>query len=70
MARMDASGIETRPVFYPMHIMPPYEEKGVSYPGADYCAARGINLPTHGLLSDSDISRLSMRCDPPLVDRE
>ncbi len=58
MARMDASGIETRPVFYPMHIMPPYEEKGVSYPGADYCAARGINLPTHGLLSDSDISRV------------
>ncbi len=57
MQLMDARGIETRPVFYPMHVMPPYKEEA-SYPGAEYCAARGINLPTHGLLSDADIDRV------------
>lgn len=58
MARMDAQGIETRPVFYPMHVMPPYLEEGASYPAADHCSARGINLPTHGMLSEEDIDRI------------
>ena len=58
MARMDAQGIETRPVFYPMHVMPPYFEEGASYPNAEHCAGRGINLPTHGMLSEQDIDRV------------
>jgi perosamine synthetase len=58
MARMDAQGIETRPVFYPMHVMPPYLEPGASYPAADHGSARGINLPTHGMLSEQDIDRV------------
>ncbi|AVT82955.1 DegT/DnrJ/EryC1/StrS family aminotransferase [Rhodopseudomonas palustris] len=58
MARMDAQGIETRPIFYPMHIMPPYFEEFARYPGADHASARGINLPTHGLLSEPDIDRV------------
>lgn len=58
MARMDAQGIETRPVFYPMHVMPPYLEEGAVYPGADHVSARGINLPTHGLLSEQDMDRV------------
>ena len=52
------SRVETRPVFYPMHVLPPYEEKGASYPAAEHCAARGINLPTHGMLSEQDIDRV------------
>lgn len=58
MARMDAQGIETRPVFYPMHVMPPYLEEGAVYAGADHASARGINLPTHGMLSEQDIDRV------------
>lgn len=58
--RMAAQGVETRPVFYPMHQMPPYAEDGMRYPNANFCAARGINLPTHAQLSDADIDRV---CD-------
>jgi len=58
MRRLDAAGIETRPVFYPMHVMPPYREN-VSYPVADEWAQRGINLPSHEGLARADISRIA-----------
>jgi perosamine synthetase len=45
-------------VFYPMHVMPPYLEEGAVYSGADLASARGINLPTHGMLSEQDIDRI------------
>lgn len=47
-------GIETRPVFYPMHEMPPYrqpEELRIS----SMLGRRGISLPTHVNLSDEDL---------------
>ena len=49
---------ETRPVFYPMHVLPPYLED-VVYPVADIWARRGINLPTHLGLTQDDISRVA-----------
>jgi perosamine synthetase len=52
--RMAADGVETRPVFYPLHVMPPYAD-GKSYPGAELVGAEGISLPTHTLLSDDDV---------------
>jgi perosamine synthetase len=59
MLELDEKGIETRPVFYPMHVLPPYQEKaGGPFPRADFCAARGINLPTHGRLTEQDIDRV------------
>lgn len=51
---LDKEGIETRPVFYPMHILPPYKE-AAKYPVADTWACRGINLPTHLGLSKDDV---------------
>jgi len=54
---LDEAGIESRPIFYPMHVMPPYAEDG-AYPNADWCAERGINLPTHGSLSEEDLDRV------------
>ena len=57
IAAMQSDGIETRPTYYPMHVMPPYAEAG-SYPNADWCAQRGLNLPTHGGLSDGDLDRV------------
>jgi len=58
MAAMQSDGIETRPVFYPMHILPPYAESG-GYPNADWCAARGLSLPSHGGLTDDDLDRVA-----------
>ncbi len=55
---MDALGVETRPIFYPMHVLPPYAETLGHYPNADWCAARGINLPTHASLTDDDLDRI------------
>lgn len=55
MALLNEDGIETRPVFYPMHVLPPYLDTKASFPIADRVAARGINLPTHAMLTDRDI---------------
>lgn len=52
-------GIETRPVFYPMHILPPYKETRSQYPKAEKIASRGINLPTHGKLCENDVKFIS-----------
>jgi len=59
MRELALAGIETRPVFYPMHVMPPYLEEVRSYPVAESCSRRGINLPTHGLLTEEDIAYIS-----------
>ncbi len=48
------NGIETRPVFYPMHQMPPHFDDQ-PYPIADDISSRGINLPTHVGLNKDDI---------------
>jgi perosamine synthetase len=58
LTALEDQGIETRPVFYPMHQLPPYREPGGAYPNGDYCASRGICLPTHGRLTDADIERV------------
>lgn len=50
-------GIETRPVFYPLHLMPPYASAAVgSFPVSEQLGAEGISLPTHVLLSDEDVT--------------
>jgi perosamine synthetase len=60
MQNLDDAGIETRPVFYPLHILPPYREQAQgSFPHAELCGARGINLPTHGRLTGSDLDRVA-----------
>ena len=68
MLDLDALGIETRPVFYPMHVMPPYEglDSG-PLPMAEACSADGLNLPTHGGLSEADIDRIVDALDQVLV---
>ena len=58
MRHLDEMGIETRPVFYPMHVLPPYLESTV-YPVADLWSKRGINLPTHQFLAQADVTRIA-----------
>ena len=52
-------GIETRPVFHPMHLMPPYREPDGTYPVAEDLSRRGVTLPTHGLLTEEDIAYIA-----------
>ncbi len=61
MQRLADRGIETRPVFYPVHWMPPYEEPLGSYPVAEWHAENGISLPTHGKLTKDDIDYVSQQ---------
>lgn len=58
MVLMDQDGVETRPVFYPMHVLPPYLQEGSEFPVANDQARRGINLPTHSSLENTDIDRI------------
>ena len=58
MLALNNLDIETRPVFYPMHILPPYKQSS-TFPVADLWAQRGINLPTHQLLTQEDVSRIA-----------
>ena len=49
-------GIETRPVFYPLHLMPPYDDQAdQSFPVAERLGREGISLPTHTGLTDDEI---------------
>jgi perosamine synthetase len=59
MAKLADEGVETRPVFYPMHVLPPYFEPDGDYPVADRLAAEGICLPTHAALTEEDVRRVA-----------
>jgi perosamine synthetase len=69
MADLDAENIETRPVFYPMHVLPPYQDLGRpgAFPTADWNAGQGINLPTFGALTDADIDRVASALERSLA---
>ncbi len=47
MKKLDDYGVETRPFFYPMHIMPVYSGGGSNLDVAVSVAKKGINLPTY-----------------------
>jgi perosamine synthetase len=57
MRDIGALGIETRPVFYPAHQMPMYEQS-LQLPVAQSIAARGISLPSYPGLMPTDIERV------------
>lgn len=56
MKKMLSDGVETRPVFYPMHIMPVYENKNANCPVSEEVSRCGMNLPTHALLTRDDVN--------------
>jgi perosamine synthetase len=60
MARLRADGIDTRPFFYPMHSMPPYQSRD-PFPVADRIASSGLNLPSSPLLGEHDVAWISTR---------
>jgi perosamine synthetase len=48
-------GIETRPLFFPVHTMPMYSKRYERHSVAENLAWRGINLPSWPGLSDDDV---------------
>jgi perosamine synthetase len=60
MRRLAEDGIETRPFFYPLHVMPPYFEAR-AFPCADRISTSGLNLPSSPRMSDADIAHVAAR---------
>ncbi len=54
-------GIETRPMFFPIHTMPIYYHEKVHLPVAENLAGRGINLPSYPDLKKSDVEYISSK---------
>ena len=52
---LKGNGIETRPTFHPVHLMPMYFVDGLSLPIAEDLGSRGINLPSYPDLKESDV---------------
>ncbi len=48
------AGVETRPLFHPVHQLPPYFN-GLSFPVAESFSSRGINLPSYPGLERKEI---------------
>jgi perosamine synthetase len=57
-ARLIRNGIETRPIFYPLHTMPAFERfaKKRSYPIAEHIARRGLSLPSAATLTEQGLN--------------
>ncbi len=59
IARLRERGIETRPVFHPLHRLPMYD-RGLRLPVAEEIARKGINLPSSSALTEADVDAV---CD-------
>jgi perosamine synthetase len=59
MAALAQRGIETRPVFWPVHLLPPYAPVVRPLPVSENISRRGLSLPTHSLLTEADVERVA-----------
>lgn len=55
--KLAEQGVETRPIFYPAHSMPPYQKaaQNEAFPVAETLSAHGISLPTWAGMTESDV---------------
>jgi perosamine synthetase len=56
---LSEQGIETRPMFYPVHTMPMYSARYQKHPVSERIAWRGINLPSYPDLEESQVRQIS-----------
>jgi perosamine synthetase len=61
MRKLLQNGIETRPTFYPLHEMPPYQKylRKHHYPVSERISRTGLSLPSAVTLSISEIEHIS-----------
>ncbi len=52
---LDEKNIETRPLFYPVHLMPMFNKRFESHPVAENIGLAGINIPSWPGLTDDQI---------------
>ena len=52
---LENQGIETRPLFYPVHTMPMYSSQYQRHPNAENIGWRGLNLPSYPGLKQEEI---------------
>jgi len=57
IAELDAQGIETRPLFPPVHTQPVFAN-GIELPVAERLAATGLSLPSAASLSEGEVARV------------
>jgi len=57
MKKLEENGIETRPLFYPVHTMPPYKSDE-RFEIAEKIARKGINLPSGLAIKEQDILKV------------
>ncbi len=57
MERLKADGIDSRPFFYPLHVLPPYKREG-DFPVSDDVSLRGLNLPSSVKLKEEEIRKI------------
>lgn len=49
-------GIDSRPVFIPMHQLPPYQDTANAFPVAENLSQQGLSLPSYLTLSDNQLN--------------
>jgi perosamine synthetase len=54
-SKLSENGIETRPLFYPVHTMPMYSANFQTHPVAEDLGRRGINLPSWPDMQKDDV---------------
>jgi perosamine synthetase len=59
MRALETRGIETRPFFNPIHLLPPYEQPGVRCPVAERTASLGLSLPSGASLKDGEVEQVA-----------
>ena len=57
MKRLEEKGIDTRPFFYPMDVMPPYKNNE-RFPVAEEISRKGVNLPSGVNLKEEEVKTL------------
>jgi perosamine synthetase len=60
MERLAADGIDTRPFFHPMHVMPPHRSDE-RFPVAERVSSSGLNLPSSPRLERADVEHIASR---------
>ena len=58
MKKLEGSRIETRPFFYPIHVMPIHKISG-KFPIAEKLSKSGINLPSGIKLQNEEIFKIT-----------
>ncbi|MDE1855906.1 MAG: DegT/DnrJ/EryC1/StrS family aminotransferase [Candidatus Micrarchaeota archaeon] len=58
-ATLNNAGIETRPFFYPIHMLPLYKDGKQSLPVAEDIGFRGLNLPSGPTLKEEQIKEVA-----------